>query len=130
MSTWFKLLPFELTEVTAFMEPIEEVKPGETPVGTVSDDLKKLYTLWRNLKKEADLLAVEFEYRKFTDEERGKISELKSKARALEMIFWIGTYDELHLWSHTAFQPDIRIGWQVVEIKPPEIPFRFMQKEP
>ena len=126
MSTWLKLLPLELTEITDLMEPTDEVQPGDTPVGIVSDELKKMYTLYREMKKSADLLVVEVEYRKATEEERGKISELVNKSKTLEMLFWVGISDDFHLWSHTGLMPAIRVGWQVVEFKPTGLPFRMM----
>lgn len=126
MSTWLKLLPLELKEVSDFLEPTEEIKAGEEIVGVVSDELRKLYTLWKTLRKSADLLIVELEYKKVTDEERGKIAELKSKARALELLFWVGVADELRLWDHVGSVPGMRTGWRVVECKLPESPFGFL----
>ena len=125
MNTWLKLLPLEIQDVQDLIEPTVEVKEGETIVGVVSDELKKLYTYWKGLKKSGDLQIVELEYKKATDQEHGKIAELKTKARALEMLFWVGVCDELHLWGHTEMLPGIRIGWQVVEYKQLELPFPF-----
>jgi len=124
MSTWLKLLPLELEGIDELIEPIDEVKEGETIVGVVSDDLKKLWTLFRSIRKSADLLSIEVKYRQAGAEENGKISELLSKARALELIFWIGVFDELQLWGHPD-QPGLRIGWQVVEFKQSKTQFPF-----
>lgn len=124
MSTWLKLLPLEIQEVDELIEPIDEVKKGETVVGTPSDDLKKLWTLCKAGKKAAELLEVELKYARASDEERGKIAELTCKAKVMEMLFWIGVADELQLWSHQE-QCALRVGWQLVEFKPPETPFPF-----
>ena len=126
MITWLKLLPLEIQEVDVLIEPTDEVKEGETIVGTISDDLKKLWTLCRSMKKSAELLSIEVKYKQADAEATGKVSELLTKARALEMIFWIGIFDELQLWGHPE-QPGLRVGWQVVEFKRPEmiLPFGF-----
>jgi hypothetical protein len=124
MSTWFKLLPLEIDEVTNLIEPTDEIKDGETVAGVISDDLKKIWTLSRTLKKSAELMEVESKYSKASPQDRGKIAESMSKARALECIFWIGVIDELHLWGHPE-HTELRVGWQVVEFKPPELPMIF-----
>lgn len=125
MNTWFKLLPLELQEVSELLEPTEEVERGETVIGVVSEELKKLYTLWQSLRKSAELLEIELKYRKSTNAELGKISELRAKARALGYLFWIGACDELQLWGNPG-QSGVRAGWQVVEFKKPESPFDFL----
>ncbi len=124
MSTWFKLLPLELQEVDELIEPLEEIKEGETVAGVVSDGLKKLWTLSRASRKAADLLEVELRYSPTPTEERAKATELMAKARAMEMIFWIGVIDELQLWGHSE-QCALRAGWQIVEFKTPDTPFPF-----
>ena len=121
MNTWLSLLPLEIHEISSFIEPTEEVKEGETVVGQVSEELKALYTMYKTTAKSADLLSVERNYRKITDEESAKISELKFKARALEMLFWVGINDEHSLWGHVA-GVDVRVGWRVVEFKLPQMP--------
>ena len=121
MSTWLKLLPLELKEVKHLTEPVEEVKEGETVVGTISEDLKKLYTFFKTLEKEANLMEVELKYIKATPEQFGKLAEKKNKAGILRGIFTIGIYDELGLWSHPE-PADIRSGWRVVEYKHQSFP--------
>ena len=124
MSTWLKLLPLELQEIDPLIEPTAEIREGETVAGVVSGELRKVYTLWRSLEKQADLLAIEFKYRKTTNDELGKVAELKAKAEALMMIFWIGVNDDLNLWGHPE-QLGIRTDWNVVEYKQPHLPFPF-----
>ena len=121
MSTWLKMLPLELSEVTHLTEPVEEVKEGETIIGTISEDLKKLYTFFKAIEKEANLLEVELRYTKATPEQFGKLAEKKNKAKILQGIFIIGIYDELGLWSHPELA-DVRSGWRVVEYKPQSLP--------
>jgi len=114
MSTWLKLLALEVREVDELVEPQEKVREGEMVVGTLSEDMRKLYSLWKSLEKAAELLTVELKYGKATDEERGKLAEMRAKAQALGMLFWIGALDELQLWSHPE-QCALRAGWQIVE---------------
>lgn len=122
MNTWLKLLPLEIQEVLDLIEPTEEVKKNETVIGIVSDDLKKLWSLHRSAKKAAEIMQVEWKYAPASDEEHGRIVELTSKARVMELIFWIGVMEELQLWSHPE-QCGLRVGWQVVEFKKPDSPF-------
>ncbi len=124
MSTWLKLLPLEMQEVDELIEPIDEIREGETVIGAVSDELKKLWTLCKAGRKAAELLEVELRYTPTPSEERARVTELMAKARAMEMIFWIGILDELQLWGHSE-QCALRVGWQVVEFKMPETPFPF-----
>jgi len=122
MLTWLNLLPLEIQGIEELLEPIDEVKEGETIVGVISDDLKRLWTLFKSIRKSADLLSIEVKYRQASAQETGKISELLSKARALELIFWIGVIDEFQIWGH-AETPGLRRGWQVVEYKQPTASF-------
>jgi len=122
MLTWLNLLPLEIQGIEELLEPIDEVKEGETIVGVISDDLKRLWTLFKSIRKSADLLSIEVKYRQADAEATGKVSELLSKGRALEMIFWIGVIDEFQIWGH-AETPGLRIGWQLVEYKQPTASF-------
>ena len=124
MNTWLKLLPLEIQEVDALIEPTDEIGEGEIVAGVVSDELKKLWSLCNSLKKSTELMSIELKYTKDTTEERARVAELMAKARALEMIFWIGALDELQLWGHPE-QCGLRVGWKVVEFKQPELPFPF-----
>uniref|UniRef100_A0A6M3X547 Uncharacterized protein n=1 Tax=viral metagenome TaxID=1070528 RepID=A0A6M3X547_9ZZZZ len=125
MSTWLKLLPLEIDGVEELIEPVEVLKGDDTVLGVIcSEDLKKIWSLYKSLRKEAELLAVEQKYTTPTDEEKGKVAELATKARALELIFWIGVQDELQMWARPQdFSHYICAGWKVAEFKRPEMPF-------
>ena len=116
MTTWLNFLPIEIQDVEKLMEPTDEVKEGETIVGILSDNLKKLWTLSRSVKKSAELLSIELKYKQADVESAGEVSESLTKARALELIFWVEVFDELKMWGHPD-QPGLRAGWQVVEYK-------------
>lgn len=124
MSDWLKFLPIAIQDIEELTEPTDEVKEGETIVGVVSDGLKKMWTLCLSLKKAGELLSIESKYTKSSAEELGKIAELISKSRCLEMIFWVGAHDELHLWD-SFDNCALRVGWQVVTFKKPDMPFPF-----
>ncbi len=124
MSTWLGLLPLDIQDVNDLIEPTDEIKEGETVAGVMSDELKKILTLCRSLKKSAELLTVELKYTKGSDPERTRIAELMTKATVLEMIFWIGVRDELQLWDQREHLA-LRVGWQMVKFKQPDIPFPF-----
>lgn len=126
MYTWFKLLPLEIQEVDQLVEPQDEIKEGETPAGTISEILRKMYSLWKSTDQASELLAVELKYRKASDEDWGRLAQLKAKSHILSVLFWICVMDELNLWSHRE-QCAIREGWQIVEYQagPPDI-FRHL----
>ena len=121
MSTWLKLLPLDLQGIDQLQEPTDDVKEGENVIGVISDDLRRLWTMYRSMDRAAKMLSVECQFRKASDEDRGKVSELVNKARVLYLLFWIGVQDELELWSHRD-QCDIRSEWRVVEYRMPQPP--------
>ena len=125
MSSWLGMLPLELEEVKELAVLGQEAQEGETEVGEVSDNLRKIYTLSQGMKKQADFLAVEARYKQPTSEEKARISELVYKAAALDAIFKIGIHDELGIWGHEG-KCGVRSGWKVVIIKnTPGFPFPF-----
>ena len=127
MSTWLKLLSMEIDGVEELIEPVEELKGDETVVGVIeSEFLKKLWSLYKSLRKAAEIMAVEQKYLSPTDEGKGKVIELLTKARALELIFWIGAQDELGMWPRPqACSHCLCVGWKVVEFKQNDLPFPF-----
>jgi len=84
MYTWFKLLPLEIQEVDQLVEPQEEIKEGETIAGTISEILRKMYSLWKSTDQAAELLAVELKYKKASGEDG--ISALPIKQQGLGLL--------------------------------------------
>jgi len=126
MNTWFSLLPLEMKEQQAAqLQPTEEMKEGESVLGEItSEDQRNLWSLSTAMKKDAELKDVELKFSKYNSSDKAKILELQAKARAIDMIFWIGVIDDLGLWGF----PDhvsVRSGWQVISYKPPECPITF-----
>ena len=103
MLTWIKMLPMELDSVTELLDPAVPIGPGETAIGPVSDDIKKLYTLWKMKVKQALQYGLDAEFAR-TDRERKEIRllslESQERASCLEFLFWIALKDELDCWKH------------------------------
>ena len=110
MTTWLKLLPLELQEITDFMEPPAEIKKNDNVVGVMSDDLKKLYTLWMMCTREAEQAKLNHRFSHSLEDEH-KAVEYKAKAEALRHIFWTCLNEEFDLWNK--YTSGIRKGWQV-----------------
>lgn len=111
MSTFLRLLPFELQEVQEYSEPDSEVEKGDHIVGIMSDDLKKLYTLWRQFSYRASELALQLEYGR-QNVSRAEVDEIKTKAGLLGGLFWIAVSDEFGLWNRKS--TGVRKGYKVV----------------
>ena len=103
MNTWLELLPLELNEITDYFEPELEFDPNKYyQVGKMTESLKKLFTLWRNLDKEAERSLLNTRYGKNEQERKSyktKTAELKEKAKAARLIFWISLKDTFGLWD-------------------------------
>ena len=114
MSTWLKLLPLEIKEVNDLGEPDTEVNIHDHIVGELSNDLRKLYTMWKKTTEVAARTKVDllFSNSKHKEELDRRFSELSSKSEALREIFWIGVHDEHDLWSKDSV--GVRRGWKVV----------------
>ena len=110
MTTWLKLLPLELQQITDFREPSAEVGKNDNVVGVMSDDLKRLYTLWMVCTREAEQAKLNY---RFSDDLRDqcKSREYKFKADALRHIFWTCLNEEFNLWHKS--MTSVRKGWQV-----------------
>ena len=109
-TTWLKLLPLELQGITDIMEPPGDVGENDNVVGVMSDDLKRLYTLWRMCTKESEQARLNYRYSP-NPEDKHKALEYKSKAEALQHIFWTCVNEEFDLWHR--YSTGVRKGWQV-----------------
>ncbi|GAJ23799.1 unnamed protein product, partial [marine sediment metagenome] len=87
MSTFLGLLPIDLQEVKEYQEPDMETERGDHIVGTMSDDLKKLYTLWRQFSYRASELALQLAHGR-QNVSRGEVAEIRTKAEVLKELFW------------------------------------------
>ncbi|NVM23790.1 MAG: hypothetical protein HWN68_18680 [Desulfobacterales bacterium] len=110
MTTWLKLLPLELQDITQFVEPFGETKRDENVAGVMSEDLKRLYTLWMSYQREAEQARLNYKYSAREEDKRTAVKN-KFKADALERIFWCCVNEEFDLWDKGC--TSVRTGWQV-----------------
>ena len=113
-TTWLKLLPLEL-EDTKNIEPEDDIKVGETEVGCLPNDLKKLYSYKRALGEQG--LRLTLEARLCSDkvkqvEMSAQLCRLKMTADIVNNLFWVAVNDEFDLWDKSDI--GIRKGWIVV----------------
>lgn len=100
MNTWLKLLPIEIKEVTNYLLPPSSVDTSkDTVIGSLPDELIKLYSLWTATSKECDRTLVDLRYSRADEALFARYDELSDKAKALELLFWIGVKEHFNLWG-------------------------------
>lgn len=93
MGTFWKLLSLELRSLDQndFYEPDAELRPDDHVVGDLSEDLIRLYTMWRLLQKQTAEKTMEAKFGRLPDEQKEeliyKIFELNSKANSSMTYF-------------------------------------------
>lgn len=114
MNTFIKMLPIELSEVTDYLEPSSEPGTDDHKVGTMSEDLKKLYTLWNHTMKSAGMMALERKFGKVDNKEEytASLDELAARAEILKLLFWFAVKAEHDLWGRENI--GVRRGFVVV----------------
>lgn len=115
---WLELLSLEVGSISEeeFIEP--DVKLDEEfdhPVGEADEDLRRLFTKWRQLMEAADRTAVDARYAR-DERARQEVAtqawELLTKAQIVGELFWICVKDSFDLWTKSSV--GIRKGWIVV----------------
>lgn len=125
MSTLLGMLPLELQLITDYIEPKNPVEKNETVIGQMTDDHKKLYTLWLSTDKRIAELALEHRFGKLDDEQNALVHQLYSKSKVLKLLFWTAINDEFNIWAHDE-TTGVREGYTVVEFKDePKLPDLF-----
>lgn len=126
MSTFIKLLPLELAEIKEFQEPTADVVKGDHVVGEMSEDLKKLWTLWKQSAYRASELSLQHRYGQ-QNVTKAQATEAETKAEVLNIIFWIAIHDEFSLWDKNS--TGVRRGFKVVwsDETHPDIP-QFLRR--
>lgn len=121
------LLGLELSMVDKINEPQDEILPGENIKGEISEELRKLYTVWKRLGQSAGALENDIQWGNSSPEAIAKVHELKAKASIIKAIFWTAIQDELHLWGGSDSLA-LRTGFRVVGCKGPDIHpfFKFL----
>jgi len=122
MSTFLKLLPLELNDLSEFMEPPAEVALDDRLVGDMSDTDKRLWTLGKAMEKDCNQYQLDAKYATSKDQRNeliAKARELGAKSNILISLLWTSIRDEFGLWSES--NVGVRAGFKVV-IAPEDIP--------
>ncbi|MGD0576527.1 MAG: hypothetical protein ABSA74_00420 [Candidatus Staskawiczbacteria bacterium] len=125
MATWLDVLRDELAKLdpASFAEPRGGVEDGETVVGVVGEEFRRIHELATNYERMAAEKAIQGRYAR-DDESREFNGELAckfaKKSNMLYEIFWISVKDELDLWDKPAL--GVRKGWNIVWFSPPRRP--------
>lgn len=118
MGTFLKLLQLELSslEQNNFFEPDAELENNDNIVGNLSEELIRLFSLWRLTEKETMEIIIKERYGHFSDEQRKELlydaNKAHQKSEFLRELFWIEIRDEYHLWDKP--QIGIRKGRKIV----------------
>lgn len=124
MIDFLTLIEYELNRVETIIEPSDDIQPGEDIVGEISEELQKFYTVWKQTGKTAGALENDMRWGNVSPETMAQVQELKTKAQAIYLLFWIAVQDEMKRWDprdHLA----IRKGFKLVKCPQPEIPNIF-----
>lgn len=116
-TTWLNLLPLELQDIRDdnFIGPHQTRIRGDYSVGEMRDSHKRIYTLVKNLEREAEQMIIDAKYsmdRDIQERAPGKIAELQYKIQALLKVFWILIREDFKLWDKD--DVGVRKGFQVV----------------
>ncbi len=97
----------------AIFDPIASTQPGETEVGVLNDELKRLYSLWKANEKMASQIKLDLRYSQVAEVKRIEILGRQiQKVVILEASFWVSVKDKFNLWGKEAV--GVRRGWMVV----------------
>jgi len=104
-------------EVESIDKVLYEVGPDDNVVGDVSLDLRKLWILGRQYKKQSeeavllvDLATEETEI----NQHLGVAMAHREKSDLLKGIFWASIRDTFNLWEKKNFGLIIKKGWKIV----------------
>lgn len=112
---WLKGLPAEIEAVEELIEPQGKVEEdGMEVVGEFTEAEKKLHSLWRKTKKEAELAVIEAKYNQSDEALSVRAIQLNTKADILKKLFWMVLNDGHDLW-HSGKMEAIGPGWQVIQ---------------
>ena len=125
-SPWLSNLHLELDMLKPedYIEPQWERSSKETIVGELSDDLKRVFTLYIIYQKAAAQASVDMTFATVDEKEtaKGKVNENESKAALLNRMLWHGVHDKFDLWHHPIV--GVRQNYQVIyndEPPPPQM---------
>jgi hypothetical protein len=97
---WLNWIKIEMDLLDKIVDAPGDVTKNDKVIGTVSEPLKKLYTLWQVTEKNSDEIALKVKYGEVQlDDIITRLRELKWKGSALEAIFWTCVKEEFELWD-------------------------------
>lgn len=122
-ATFVRNLTMDMAMQEDLVEPMAEATKDDTFVGDMTDDLKRLWSMKVGYSRSADEIELKLKYlpEPHPIDELAKIAELRQKAKALDILFWIGVQDTFHLWG-TAEGVACRKGWTIATVPAPKMP--------
>ncbi len=116
MSTFLKLIPLEMSAIDKFIEPeIELDEQQDHVVGIMTEDLKRLFTVWRNAQKSLAERIWTFKFgdtKEIREQAKQEEPERRMKANVLQEIFFIAVSDDFGLWDKG--RVGVRQGFRVI----------------
>lgn len=134
--TFLQMLNLELQALGPddYYEPDFEINPSDNQVGTMSENLVRLYSLLKSTQKLAAEKGLQINFGRLLDDQKKelvvKYKELGEKADLLGMLFWVELKEEHKLWDKPSV--GVRKGRIVIWGPPPpptiiSFPFGNMQ---
>ena len=116
MSTFLQSLPEKLDGINEWdiIEPSYPIEEADSQIGEMSDLCKRLFTLGRQLEKEAKQYQLNAQFCSDEAEKlelNAKAHELADKSNTIKSIMWISLRDEFGVWSDSV---GVRVGFKVV----------------
>ena len=127
VTDWVKFLPLQIQETSILDQPNDApVEKGEKVVlEECSDELKKLWSLFRTLKKEAAVAKIDGEFENDSNALQ-RFWDTDNMADVIKDLFWLGARHEAGLYKAGNAGLGIRKGWKVIllpkeSILPPDL---------
>ena len=117
MSEWVKSVPLLALGLTEeeLIAPEEPVADNEEIIGSIRLELRQIYSLYRQMTRDAAMAKVEAQFAPGKKELLTKACELGIKSNYLNTLFFTSIDDEYQLWNQNF---GVRENWQLVKIVP------------
>jgi len=119
-----KFFNIELEMVQDLQNPPYPLEKNDKVVGSLDDELKKLYTLWRQKVRESRMLMLDSEQN--PEENTPKAIKTQAEAEILESIFWYECRAAFNSWEANR-SIGVRKDWVVVTCEE-NSPQNFLKK--
>lgn len=125
MIDWLNFLTLEIRELHPddYVMPNNPCSPDDTPLGTISTDLKALWSIWKSTERRGDEMLLDLKYGRLenTDDIKVQVAKLKNKAHAIGALFWYSLAEHFDCWD--ALSLGVRKDWIAVKSKPQQYIF-------